>query len=292
METFIAQLVNGLTLGSTYALVALGVVLIFSVLDVLSLAQGEIFLASAYIGFVWVLGLSGSIALSAAAVIVGAAVLGAVVERVAVRPALKGGHMATMITTVGVGIIVTNLVILVWGPFAYVVPNDGFTKPWNLGLVTVRPIDLLAVGVLVVGFVTVAWMINRTRIGVAVRATAENADVASTFGVKVQVMRTLTFIIGSAFAGLAAVILSLKYGSLTPALGIDVTVKALTVAVIGGAGRLEGAIIAAFGLAIAESMTTAYLGANLTPLIGYALLLVFIVLLPEGLFRRTVRRAG
>jgi branched-chain amino acid transport system permease protein len=92
--------------------------------------------------------------------------------------------------------------------------------------------------------------------------------------------------------GLAAVILSLKYGTLTPALGIDLTIKALTVAVIGGAGRLEGAVIAAFGLGIAESMTTAYIGANWSVLVGYALLLMCIILLPEGIFRRSVRRVG
>lgn len=292
METFLAQLVNGLTVGSTYALVALGVVLIFSVLDVMSLAQGEIFLFSAYIGFVWVLGITGSIALAAVAVVLGSIVLGAVVERVAVRPALAGGHMGTMITTVGVGIILTNLVILSFGPYAYVVPNDALTEPWYLGSVAIRPVDLLAVGVLSVGYAGVIWLINRTRVGVAVRATAENADVASTFGIQVQTMRTLTFVVGSAFAGLAAVILTFKYGNITPSVGIDVTIKALTVAVIGGAGRLEGAIIAAFGLGIAESMTTAYLGADLTTLVGFALLLVFIIALPEGLFRRTVRRAG
>ncbi|ALJ19248.1 branched-chain amino acid ABC transporter permease [Microbacterium sp. No. 7] len=292
MDIFLAQLVNGLTIGSTYALVALGVVLIFSVLDVLSLAQGEIFLASAYIGFVWILGLTGNIPLAIVAVIVGSLVLGAVVERVAVRPALGGGHMGTLISTVGVGIVLTNLVLIFFGPYAKPVPNSWAATILPLGVITLRPIDIIAVVVLIVGFAGLSFMINRTRLGVAIRATAENPRVASTFGINVGRMRSLTFIVGSGFAGLAAVILVMKYGSITPVLGIEFTLKALIVAVIGGTGKIIGAVIAAFGLGIIEAMTTAYLGADMVVLVGYGLLLLFVILLPEGIFRQRVRRAG
>lgn len=292
MDTFLAQVVNGLTLGSTYALVALGVVLIFSVLDVMSVTQGEIFIASAYIGFVWAFSYVGNVAVAIAVVIAASLVLGVVVERVAVRPALSGGHLGTLITTVGVGIVLTNLIIIFFGPYSQVVPNDAVTEPWHLGSVAIRPIDVLAMSVLVVGFLLLTVLIRKTRVGAAIRATAENGDVAATFGIKVKRMRSLTFMVGSGFAGLAAVILGLKYGSLTPSLGIDFTLKALTVAIIGGAGRLEGALIAAFGIAMAESMTTAYVGADFTSLVSYALLLVFIMLFPEGIFRQTIRRAG
>lgn len=292
MDIFIAQLINGLTVGSTYALVALGVVLIFSVLDVLSLTQGEIFIMSAYIGLVWILGLTGNIVLALAAVILASVVLGALVERLAVRPALSGGHMGTLITTVGVGIVLTNLVVILFGPYSQVVPNAWAVAPWRWGSVAVRPIDVIALTVLIVGFTGLNFMIRRTRVGVAVRATAENSRVASTFGINVNRMRTLTFVIGSGFAGLAAVILALKYGNLTPSLGVELTLKALIVAVIGGSGRIVGAVIAAFGLGIIESMTIAYLGADMLTLVSYSLLLLFIVLLPEGIFRQRVRRAG
>jgi branched-chain amino acid transport system permease protein len=201
MEVFFSQLVNGLSVGSTYALVALGVVLIFSVLDVLSLAQGEIFIFSAYIGFVWILGLTGNMAWAIAAVLMGAVALGAFVERVAIRPALSGGHMGTLITTVGVGIVLTNLLTIIFGPFSHVVPNDAFVEPWRIGAATIRPIDALALITLLAGFTLVSWIINRTGTGIAVRATAENSEVASTFGVRVQAVRTWTFALGSGFAG-------------------------------------------------------------------------------------------
>lgn len=292
MESFLAQLVNGLTLGSTYALVALGVVLIFSVLDVMSLTQGEIFLSSAYVGLVWVAGLTGNIWLAILAVVAASLLLGALVERVAVRPALKGGHMATLISTVGVGIILTNLVVIVFGPYGQPVPNEGAATVWRLGAVSIRPIDIVAIVAVVAGFAGLTFLINRTRLGVAIRATAENPRIAATFGINVNRMRSLTFIVGSGFAGLAAVILALKYGTLTPVLGLEFTLKALIVTVIGGAGRIVGAVIAAYGLGIVEAMATQYLGADMVVLVGYGVLLVFIILLPEGMFRQRVRRAG
>jgi branched-subunit amino acid ABC-type transport system permease component len=292
MENFLAQLVNGLTLGSTYALVALGVVLIFSVLDVMSVTQGQIFIFSAYIGFVWVMALTGNIVLAAIAVVIASLLIGGVVERFAVRPALSGGHIGTLITTVGVGLVLSNLVVIIFGPYTQVVPNNAITHPWKLGGVTVRPIDLLAIAALVVGFIVLRIVIGRTSLGSAIRAVSENQDVASMFGIRVKLLRSGTFIVGSGFAGLAAVILAFKYGNLQPDLGIEFTLKALTVAIIGGAGRIEGAVIAAFGLGIAESLTTAYIGGDFSNLVGYALLLIVMVAFPEGIFRRQIRRAG
>lgn len=292
MERILEQLVNGLTIGSTYALVALGVVLIFSILDVMSLAQGELFLASGYIGLVWTLGLTGNIWLAILAVIVSSVLLGALVERVVVRPALKGGHMATLIATVGVGIILTNLIVVLFGPYNQPVPNAAVVDAWHLGPVTLRPIDLIALAVLAVGFFGLTFIVQKTRLGVAIRATAENPKVAATFGIRVNRMRSLTFIIGTALSGLAAVILALKFGILTPVLGLDFTLKALIVTIIGGTGRIAGAVIAAFGLGIVEAMTTQLLGADWVSLVGYTVLLLFIMLLPEGIFRSRVRRAG
>jgi branched-chain amino acid transport system permease protein len=117
MEFALSQLVNALTLGSTYALVALGVVLIFSVLDVMSITQGQIFIASAYIGFVGVYRFIPNVFVAILAVLVASLVIGFVVERVAVQPALAGGHVATLITTVGVGLVLINVLIIVFGPY-------------------------------------------------------------------------------------------------------------------------------------------------------------------------------
>ncbi|MEV7663644.1 branched-chain amino acid ABC transporter permease [Paenarthrobacter sp. NPDC089316] len=292
MDRILEQLVNGLTIGSTYALVALGVVLIFSILDVMSLAQGELFLASGYIGLVWTLGLTGNIWLAILAVIVSSVLLGALVERVVVRPTLKGGHMATLISTVGVGIILTNLIVVLFGPYNQPVPNAAVVGAWHLGPVSLRPIDLIALAVLAAGFFGLTFIVQKTRLGVAIRATAENPQVAATFGIRVNRMRSLTFVIGTALAGLAAVILALKFGVLTPVLGLDFTLKALIVTIIGGTGRIAGAVIAAFGLGIVEAITTQFLGADWVSLVGYTVLLLFIMLLPEGIFRSRVRRAG
>ncbi|MFT4067821.1 branched-chain amino acid ABC transporter permease [Paraburkholderia sp.] len=294
MELLLGQLVNGLTIGSTYALVALGIVLIFSVLDVLSIAQGQIFIAAAYAGFVWFhRAVSPDLLLCAAFVILVSIVIGVVVERVAIRPALHGGHRATLITTIGVGLILSNGVQILAGPDAQPVANDAAAASlFHVGNVDVSVISAASVGVLAIGFLLLKYFTERTRAGSLVRAVAEDAETASAMGVNVRRVRSATFAGGCALAGLAAVLLGLKYGNLTPSLGATFSLTALTAAIIGGASRVEGAVLVSFALGILETMTTAYLGADYVMLVQFTFFFVILLALPEGIFRRTYRRAG
>ncbi|WP_454688920.1 branched-chain amino acid ABC transporter permease [Achromobacter aloeverae] len=294
MQIFFGQLVNGLTIGSTYALVALGIVLIFSVLDVLSIAQGQIFIASAYAGFVWFYNhVSQDLVLCGAVVVITSLVIGVVAERLAVRPALHGGHRATLITTVGLGLILSNGVQILAGPEAQPVPNDAVTVTlFRISGVDITPIAVMSVLVLIVGFGALKYFTEKTRMGALVRAVAEDSETAASMGANVRLIRSATFAAGCMMAGMAAVLLSLKYGNLTPGLGANFSLTALTAAIIGGANRIEGAVIVSFGLGIVETMTTAYLGADYTMLVQFSLFFLILLALPEGIFRRNYRRAG
>jgi branched-chain amino acid transport system permease protein len=294
LELFFAQLINGLTIGSTYALVALGIVLIFSVLDVMSVAQGEILVASAYCGFVWFYNhVSHNLLLCSLAVIASSLVIGMLTERIAVRPALHGGHLATLITTVGVGLILSNGVQILAGPDAQLVPNDIAVRPlFHVSGVAITLIAVASIAVLAVGFGGLKYFTEKTRTGALVRAVAEDSETAAAMGVDVKLVRAATFAMGCVLAGMAAVLLALKYGNLTPHLGVGFSLTALTAAIIGGASRVEGAVLIAFVLGIAETMTTSYLGADYIMLVQFTFFLVILVALPEGVFRRTYRRAG
>ncbi|CAG2144959.1 branched-chain amino acid ABC transporter permease [Cupriavidus numazuensis] len=294
MELLVAQLINGLTIGSTYALVALGIVLIFSVLDVLSVAQGEIFIASAYAGFVWFYRhVSPDLVLCSAFVIVTSLAIGLVTERLAIRPALHGGHRATLITSVGVGLILSNGIQILAGPDAQPIPNDAATVAlFRVAGVDVTRIALASVLALALGFGALKFMTERTRTGALVRAVAEDSETAAAMGVNVRRVRAATFAAGCVLAGMAAVLLGLKYGNLTPNLGASFSLTALTAAVIGGASRVEGAVLVSFVLGIAETLTTTYLGADFTLLVQFSLFFVVLLAMPEGIFRRTYRRAG
>lgn len=294
MEIFFGQLINGLTVGSTYALIALGIVLIFSVLDVLSVAQGQIFIAAAYAGFVWFYNhVSQNLLLCSVVVILAATLIGVVTERIAVRPALHGGHLATLITTVGVGLILSNSVHILVGPDAQPVPNDVATRPlWNIAGVDVTLIAVVSIVTLIVGFGVLKYFTEKTSAGARVRAVAEDSETAAVMGINVRLVRSATFATGCMLAGIAAVLLSLKYGNLTPELGTSFSFTALTAAILGGASRVEGAVIVSFGLGIIETMTTAYLGANYTLLVQFSLFFLILLAMPEGIFRRNYRRAG
>jgi branched-chain amino acid transport system permease protein len=294
MQLFIGQLINGLTIGSTYALVALGIVLIFSVLDVMSVAQGEILVAAAYAGFVWFFHhVSQSLVLCSVVVIVASFVIGVLTERLAVQPALHGGHLATLITTVGVGLILSNGLQILAGPDAQLVPNDVAVTPlFHVAGVAITLIAIASVFTLALGFGALKYFTEKTRAGAMVRAVAEDSETASAMGVNVRLVRAATFAVGSMLSGLAAVLLALKYGNLTPTLGAGFSLTALTAAIIGGANRVEGAVLVSFVLGIAETMTTSYLGADYVMLVQFSFFLLILLVLPEGIFRRTIRRAG
>ncbi len=294
MELFLGQLINGLTIGSTYALVALGIVVIFSVLDVMSIAQGQIFITAAYIGFVWFYhNVSQNLVLCSIVVVTASFVIGLVTEVVAVQPALHGGHRATLITTVGVGLILSNGVQILAGPDAQLVPNDFAVAPlFQVAGVSITRIAVASVVILALGFGALKYFTERTRLGSLVRAVAEDSETASMMGVNVRLVRAMTFAVGCTLAGFAAVLLGLKYGNLTSNLGVDFSLIALNAAIIGGASRVEGAVIVSYGLAIANTMTTAYIGADYTNLVSFSLFLAILLVLPEGIFKRAYRRAG
>jgi branched-chain amino acid transport system permease protein len=289
----VSLLVNAIVLGSAYAVVALGIVLIFSVLDVMSIAQGQLLVAAAYVGFVTVLTATGNLLLAAVATILAGGVLGVIVERLAVRPAAAGGHMATLVTTLGAGIVITNALILVAGPYQRGVDTGSLADTAvRISGVPISWAQILTIVALAAGFATVQGVILRTGTGRVVRAAAENPVIAPVFGIDIGRVRTLTFAAGSALAGLAGVMLVTRYGYISPEFGLTFTLKGLTAVLLGGAGRLSGAAIAAFGLALVETAANTYIGADYGDLIAFALLFVLLVIRPEGLFAAAERRGG
>lgn len=293
MSDLIAQIINAIMLGSTYAVVALGIVLIYNVLDVLSIAQGQILIAAAYVGLVLVLGATGSVLLAALATVAAAFVLGIIVERVAVRYVAHGGHMATLVTTLGAGMVIINALILIAGPYQRGVSTGGVAT--NFAVVSGAPVtyaEVLSVVCLGAGFAGVYWVTQMTGVGRMVRATAENPQVAAVFGVDIRRVRMLTFAAGSALAGLAGVMLVLRYGYVSPTLGVTFTLNALTVVLLGGAGSITGTAIASFGLAFVEVGAIKYIGPDYGDVLAFGLLFVFLIVRPRGLFARVERQGG
>jgi branched-chain amino acid transport system permease protein len=280
-------------LGSTYAVVALGIVLIFSVLDVMSLAQGQILVAAGYVGFVSILSATGNLILAALATIAAGFVLGIVVERVAVRPAASGGHMATLVTTLGAGMVILNVLVLIAGPYQRGVDTGKmFESVATISAVPINWSEVLTIISLIVGFAVVHWVTQKTSAGRVVRAAAENPKIAALFGVNIARVRMLTFASGSALAGLGGVMLILRYGYVSPDIGVTFTLMALTAVLLGGASRVAGAAIASFLLAAVQVGTITYIGAGYSDVMAFGALFVILLVRPQGLFVAAERRGG
>jgi branched-chain amino acid transport system permease protein len=285
------QLVNGLMLGASYALVAIGYTLIFGVLNLLYFAQGEVFMVGAFVGLYLVVAAGANIygAIFGAMIICGA--LGAVAFFVAVRPVSKDRPLAPLISTIGLTIILQNLAVYIFGGQQMAFPETIEQKLYRLGPVTVSSAQLFILGVAVTLMVLLWLFIERTKMGRAIRATAENHETAALLGVDVNRVVLITFIIGSAIAGVAGVLDGIKNSNISPFMGLGAGVKGLIVMLLGGLGNVPGAMVAGLMLGMIEILSAAYIGTTERDFFSFLILILILLWRPTGLFgTRTVEQ--
>ena len=285
------QLVNGLMLGASYALVAIGYTLIFGVLNLLYFAQGEVFMVGAFVGLYLVVGAGANIygAILGAMVICGA--LGAVAVFVAVRPVAKDRPLAPLISTIGLTIILQNLAVYIFGGQQMAFPETMEQRLYRLGPVTVSSAQLFILTVAIALMVLLWLFIARTKLGRAIRATAENHETAALLGVDVDRVVLITFIIGSGIAGVAGVLDGIKNSNISPFMGLGAAVKGLIVMLLGGLGNVPGAMVAGLLLGMIEILSAAYIGTAERDLFSFLILILILLWRPTGLFgTRTVEQ--
>jgi len=285
------QLVNGLMLGASYALVAIGYTLIFGVLNLLYFAQGEVFMVGAFVGLYLVVGAGANIygAILGAMVICGA--LGAVAVFVAVRPVAKDRPLAPLISTIGLTIILQNLAVYIFGGQQMAFPETMEQRLYRLGPVTVGSAQLFILTVAIALMVLLWLFIARTKLGRAIRATAENHETAALLGVDVDRVVLITFIIGSGIAGVAGVLDGIKNSNISPFMGLGAAVKGLIVMLLGGLGNVPGAMVAGLLLGMIEILSAAYIGTAERDLFSFLILILILLWRPTGLFgTRTVEQ--
>jgi branched-chain amino acid transport system permease protein len=280
------QLANGVMLGSTYALVAIGYALVFGVLRVLHLAHGEVFMVGAFVGVEVVLWLNVGPFVALIGGLVGAAVLGVVLEFTAFRPIRRrnGSFLAPIVSSIGAGLVLQEVMTKLFGAEQIPFPEQFASKVYDLGPVAVSGAQLFILGVAFATMGLLHLFVTRTGYGTAMRATAENLQVASFLGINVDAVILLTFAVASGLAGIAGVLVGLNYNAISPFMGIDMTTKALAVMLIGGLGSIYGAMAGGLLLGMVEVISVAYLASSYRD--GFAFLLMILVLLlrPRGLF--------
>ena len=280
------QLANGVMLGSTYALVAIGYALVFGVLRVLHLAHGEVFMVGAFVGVQAVLWLNVGPFVALIGGLLGAAVLGMVLELVAFRPIRmrNGNFLAPIVSSIGAGLVLQEVMTKLFGAEQIPFPEQFASKVYDLGPVAVSGAQLF---ILVVAFGAMAALhlfVTRTRYGMAMRATAENLQIASILGINVDTVILLTFAVASGLAGIAGVLVGLNYNAISPFMGIDMTTKGLAVMLIGGLGSIYGAMAGGLLLGIVEVVSVAYLASSYRDAFAFCLMILVLLLRPRGLF--------
>jgi len=280
------QLINGLMLGATYSLVAIGYSLIFGVLGLLHFAHGEVIMAGAFMGLYIILwsGLPLYIALPLTMVATG--VLGIVIDLLAIRPLRKDFHLAPLLSTIGVTIIIQNLAVKLFGGYGTRFPDAIKTAHYKAGPFLISSINILILGVCLFLMVVLYFFIAKTKIGKAMRAVSESHITAGFLGVNVDRVVLITFGIASALAGAAGVMIGIVFHAITPFIGLTFALKGLVVMLLGGLGNVVGAMIGGLILGMAEVMSIALLPTeiNLQDIFSFGIMIIILIFKPAGLF--------
>ncbi|MDI3480986.1 MAG: branched-chain amino acid transport system permease protein [Tepidanaerobacteraceae bacterium] len=283
MEIIIQQLINAVQLGAVYALIALGYSMVYGIIRLINFAHGDIFMVGAFIGFLLAVKFKLPFVFILLLTMFLTALLGIAIERIAYHKLRNAHRMSLVITALGVGTFLENLVRLAVGPQTRQIPAQLSNNILHLtnGIVVTED-KLLIIGISIMLMIVLWLFVNKTLIGKAMRAVADNIDVVPLMGINVDMIVSVTFAIGSALAAAGGIFFGQSY-SIEPYMGIDLGWKAFIAAVVGGIGSIEGAVVGSFILAGIEVFTVAYLSSNLKNGIAFALLIILLVIWPYGI---------
>ncbi|MEI8304186.1 MAG: branched-chain amino acid ABC transporter permease [Burkholderiales bacterium] len=303
LDILLQQILNGLVLGSVYALVALGYTMVYGILQLINFAHSEVLMVGAMVGVSVVSALAGSglpgpalLLLAIGAAIPVCIALSLFIERVAYRPLRNAPRLAPLITAIGVSIVIQTLAMIVWKPNPIVFPDLLPTEPIRIGGAVLAPKQALILGVSALMMAGLMLLVNRTRLGRAMRATAENPRIAGLMGVNANQVIAATFAIGAALAAVAGVLVAMNYNIAQFSMGFIPGLKAFTAAVLGGIGNLAGAVVGGLLLGLIESLgagyigdiTGGFLGSHYQDIFAFVVLIAVLVLRPSGIMGERV----
>jgi branched-chain amino acid transport system permease protein len=299
MHFFVQELVNGLTTGSLYALIALGYSMVYGVLKLLNFAHGDLYMVGAFIGYFVIQWFGGSHAISIPVPLLllimfllaggGVGALGVAIERFAYRPLRDAPRIAPLITALGVSFLLENTVLLLFGaaPRIYNTPDFiSFNTGIHIGVLDIDIVRIMVIVLSVILMLGLTVIVNRTKLGKQMRAVAADREAAEMLGINVDYTIAATFFLGSALAGIAGVMAGLVFNQVYNLLGFVAGLKAFTAAVVGGIGSIPGAMLGGMLIGIAESFVTGYISSTYTNLIVFGILIVVLLVRPQGLLGR------
>jgi branched-chain amino acid transport system permease protein len=295
MNTFLQQLMNGLSLGSIYALIALGYTMVYGILRLINFAHGDVYMVGAYVGYYLSLRLKGEkpSLFSAAVVMLGAmaaaAVLGLIIERFAYRPLRRAARLTLLVTAIFVSLLLENGGQLVFGPDPKFFPSLAPRTDFLVAGVRITSEQLTVIGVSLLLMILLRGFVQNTRTGKAMRAVSFNLDAAKLMGISTDWIIAVTFALGSALAAAAGVLIGMQIPKIDPLMGIVYGLKAFVAAVLGGIGNIPGAVLGGLLLGISEVMVVGYLSSTYRDAIAFGILILVLLLRPQGILGRVQR---
>ena len=302
MDIFLQQIINGLVLGSIYALVALGYTMVYGIIGLINFAHGDIVMIGALTALTVIIGLAGGavpvpliLGLALLAAMLVCSLLGVSIERVAYRPLRRAPRLAPLITAIGVSILIQYTAALIWGKQFLSLPEIVVPTQFTLGGASFTDLQLFIFVLACSVMAGLLWVIKHTRIGKAMRATEQNRDVAGLMGIDINHIIAFTFLLGSALGAVAGLMVVLYYGIGHYYMGYMLGLKAFTAAVLGGIGKVDGAVLGGLLLGLIEGLAAGYigdltggvLGSNYRDIFAFLVLVMVLIFRPSGLIGET-----
>lgn len=289
MQLFVQQLVNGISLGSIYALIALGYTMVYGTIRLINFAHGDVYMMGAFIGYflVSIWNINIFVAMLLAGLV--CAILGVVIERVAYKPLRKSTRVAALITAIGVSYFLQNIMVYFFGPEVRAFPSTFPVMPFRVFGIVINMKQVLVFVTTIILMIVLNGIVRYTKMGKAMRAVAVDAEAAQLMGIDVNRVISFTFALGSALAGVAGVLVGVYYNSISATMGTTPGLKAFVAAVVGGVGSIPGAMLGGYLIGILETIVTFMGGSMYKDAAVYALLIVILLVRPSGIFGKNVK---
>jgi len=285
---FLQQLINGLALGSVYALLALGYTMVYGIIQLINFAHGEIYMIGAFAGFYSASTLKLPLIPTLLVAMVVSALAGIIIEKVAYKPLRNSPRIALLITAIGVSLFLQNAMRLLVGSNPKPFPDLINAGSINIGSIQIEVKTILMFGISALLVFLLQFIVYKTKVGKAMRASSQDMEAASLMGINVDNTISLTFAIGSALAGIAGVLVAISYPSITPYMGAMPGLKAFVAAVLGGIGSIPGALVGGIAIGLLETFSKAYISTNFSDAIVFAILIIILLIKPAGLLGKKI----
>lgn len=284
---FIKQLINGLQIGSIYALVSLGYTMVYGIVKLINFAHGDVIMVGAYVAFMCIAGLTAMglpVWVAVFPAIIVCSLLGILIEKIAYRPLRNSARITSLITAIAVSLLLQNTFMLIFSPNPKPFDTVFSSKPLQIGALSINISTIITIAVSIILMIALQLFITKTRAGKAMMAVSEDFSAAQLVGINVDNTISMTFAIGSGLAAVASILYVSAYPQITPTMGSMLGLKAFVAAVLGGIGIIPGAMIGGFIIGIVEALTKAYISTQLADAVVFGILIIVLLFKPEGIF--------